>query len=660
MVELAEPGEYCKEWGSRKWQYEMLPMIPDEYRTVVKAEAYPQYDVLARLMNRRDVDGIICATDADREGEGIFRRVYEKAGIDKPVLRLWTASLEAEALREALEQAKDWHAYDGLAEAAWGRAVGDWLVGMNVSRALGALYGRNLPAGRVQTPTLAMIVRRDEQITSFVSKPFYQLVADLGEFKCTSERFSDRHATLGLAETAKGAPARVSQVETEKKRSLPPRLYDLVSLQKDASKIFGLTAAEGLAAAQALYEKRLLTYPRVESVYITAAERGLVEGFIDGIDRLPFEVEARQRDAGRLVDNEKVAGHHAILPTLTSLAINPEDLAGPEKAVYTLVVMRLLAALDDPFVYLAQKVDVDIAGIAFSAHGRHVVSKGYTRYVVSKAKEEEGDEDCRVLPEVSEGDELAVLSLEVQGKATRPPKHYSDDTLLAAMQSCGKDLDEERLREGLRGRGIGTPATRAGIIEGLIGHEYVERKGKRLTSTAKGRMLVSLAPAALTDAELTGKWEYELSRIEGGEVSLETYLSAVAELTRRLVERCGEEHDPSRLLTLRPSVGPCPVCGGRVRETRRSWSCESNRWAKDTTSGEYVRVEGCGFAFNKQIAKKVLSKKNIECLLEKGRTAAIKGFISKTGKAFEARLVVKDGRVSFDFEGIEKKTKVGK
>ena len=679
LVNLAMPDAYQGEaWADPHWSMESLPIAPTTWRWTVNREkgADKRYRELVALASRGDVDELVNACDPDREGEAIFRRVMEHAGIRKPSLRLWVASLDEHAIRDAWESMRPEADYRGLGDAADARAKADWLVGMNASRAHTLAYHRRLSVGRVQTPTLAMVVDRDMRIENHVPQPFWHVEAPMGGWTLSSERIENQASArdaLSMANSPDFA-FHIESAESRREHDAPPRLYDLTGLQKDMSKLHGLTAARTLAALQSLYEKKLATYPRTDSRYITHDDLGTLRSLVSN-ERADGFINPETRPAApRLeltVNDAKVAGHTAILPTAR---VGKDSLAGlgdDERLVLIRVVRRMWEAVSDDHVHdvatvkaiadagwLERHMDQagsELAELRFSSRSDQTVSMGWK--AIEQAREQETDDvkdagPRNVIPADLEPD--ATLPPVPQGGCrleegkTQPPKPFTEATLLAAMEHASRYVEDKELKAALdddesHSGGIGTPATRASIIEQLVRAGYMERKGRQLRSTTEGHLLVKVVTPGLKDVRLTAQWESMLSDIEHGDGNEEEFLLRIgrfcAELPVRVRAMATSAEGVKAVETARAqnSYGPCPRCGKPVVKTGSIWQCSSNRREKQA-DGTWKTVAGCGYKIYPEKFGKPLTDTMVRRALE-GRKPLVRGFVSKAGKAFDARLV---------------------
>ena len=665
LVRYAEPNDYGPRWAGT-WGFGQLPMIPDDWLLTVPKEAAKQFEIVKRLMN--SAERIVCATDAGREGEHIFRLIYQRAGCQAPVERLWVSSLTHEALKTGLANLHPGRRFDALAQAAEARAKADWLVGMNLTRAYTVRHGTPLSVGRVQTPTLALVVQRDELIEAFTPKPFWEVVARLGPgFDAVYVRPGDpdesgkapwvrrldqREDADATTQSIQGRPAVVVEVDRRTVRHRPPSLYDLTALQREANRRLGLSAAQALEAAQVLYEAKLITYPRTESRHLSEDVRPLLPALLGALPHrhAALALDHLQRGRGRVpgkahIDDTRLTDHHAIIPTGEafpgSLRLDKADGdAAALGGLCALVVSRFMSIFFPDQVVEETTVRLDIGGHAFLASGRREVQAGW-RVVEAGSQEDEGDEEkAAKLPPLSKGQPVPVLSLDVARKQTTAPQRYSDGSLLAAMKNAGRQVEDTDKAETLKDTGgLGTAATRAAMIETLIRRGFLVRKKKALVSTEKGRALVAAVVDPLSSPELTATWEQQLKEIEDGKGSAAGFIDAACGFVRDLVPRVQASMAavPGRERTAKV-VGSCPVCGKDVVEGGKAFGCSA--W----------RETGCAFKVWKVIAGKKLGAAHVRALLAKGRTRPLKGFRSRAGKPFEAALKLDtDNEVRFDF-----------
>lgn len=668
LVEYCEPDDYGASW-SGKWGFEQLPMIPETWRLRLGKGAGKQFGIVKRLL--KAAQQVICATDAGREGEHIFRLIYEYAGCTAPVQRLWVSSLTREALSAGLQNLLPAQAFEPLAQAAQARAKADWLVGMNLTRAYTVRHGTLCSVGRVQTPTLAMVVRRDEQIETFTPSPYYEVVASLepgfdaiyaraegadetGRVQWV-RRIEGREEADAIVESTRDRAAVVETAETRTVRRRPPTLYDLTSLQREANQRLGWTAAQTLATAQALYEAKVITYPRTESRHLPEDMRPLLPDLLASLAHphaapaLAHLRRSQGKEPGKgYIDDARLTDHHAIIPTQeplpASLSPGSDPASSTRPAVgelYALIVSRFVSIFFPDQVVEETLVQLDIGGHVFLASGRREMEAGWR--VVEPRRRDDGDEAAeQALPALDKGQQVIVQSLDVREKETAAPKRHTDASLLSAMKNAGRSLDDAAQAEVLKeSGGLGTPATRASVIESLLKRGYLARQKKSLVSTDKGRGLIAAVADPLRSPELTATWERQLKEIEDGQGSASGFLDAISGFVRELVP--GIRSSAAQVTggdDVAKAVGKCPRCGGPVIERPKSFGCSA--W----------RVTGCDFTVWKVMAGKRLGAAQVKTLLEKGRTAVIKGFKSKAGKPFEAVLKLDgDHKVGFDFGG---------
>ncbi len=565
LVGLKFPNDYGNGW-EQKWSFSQLPMIPDSWLFHVTDSTKAQYDLLKNLMNKDEVTEIICATDADREGECIFRYVYNMARCRKPVKRLWVSSLEESAIRKALSIMKPMSAYDNLFNAGYARARADWLVGMNGSRLFSVRYGGKLNIGRVQTPTLAMIVQRDTEVNGFVKQTYFTADLNCGAFTLSSARIDDEKSADALVSACDGCTVTISSVKREVKTDKAPKLYDLTTLQREANKGFGYTAQQTLDYTQSLYEGKLVTYPRTDSQYLSddmAQTAFDVAKLCDtyfgfGISHIP--------DIKKVINNSKVSGHHAIIPTSGISTADLSSLPTGEKNILTLIATKLICATAPAHKYEAVKLTGICNGTEFTATGRTILDMGWKAY----AKQSDKKNDEKSLPAVSEGQTFIVTASKGE-HFTSPPKPYTEDTLLSAMERAGnEDYDEDTEKKGL-----GTPATRAATIESLVKNGYVERDGKQLRATDRGKELVKVVPDEVKSAKLTAEWESKLQQIEHGSLPEAVFMSGIQQF---IAEMCRKYGAVDKSVSLSDGghepIGKCPKCGGEVVKGKFGWYCK--------------------------------------------------------------------------------------
>ena len=620
----------------KKWRYDDLPILPEPFRYVLAQGKEDAFQNLKRLMERPDVTELVNACDAGREGELIFRLVYEAAGCTKPFSRLWISSMEDAAIREGFADLRPGAEYDPLYQSALCRQKADWLIGINATRLFSVLYHRTLNVGRVQTPTLAMLVDRDWKISSFKKEKYHHVRLALEGAEAVSEKIAAPEEAEALRAACTGAAAACTTVTREQKKENPPKLYDLTTLQREANRLFGYTAKQTLDYAQSLYEKKLLTYPRTDSRFLTSDMAETASVVLHLAARVsPFDAcPAFFPDVSLLVNDGKVSDHHAIIPTLELENADLSTLPVGERNLLLLVCRELLCAVAEPFVYEAVTATFDCGGHTFTAKGRHVLAQGWRgidRLFRATLKEQPEDEaEPLALPDFAEGQTFQGVTATVTEHFTAPPKAYTEDTLLSAMESAGKeDMPEEAER-----RGLGTPATRAAIIEKLVAAGFVERKGKSLIPTKAGVNLVTVLPEPLTSPMLTAEWEQKLTAIAKGEGDPALFLAGITDMAKELVSTYSHISEEGQKLFApeRETVGLCPRCGKPVYEGKKNFACSDR---------------SCGFVLWKDdrfwtSRKKELTRKMAADLMKKGRTS-VKGMWSeKKGATYDAVVVLDD------------------
>jgi DNA topoisomerase III len=666
LVQLAEPEEYDAKF--KKWRMADLPIIPEQFRLVVRDErSRKQMAVITRMLKRDDVAAVVNACDAGREGELIFAWTYQKAGAKKPVERLWLSSMTAAAIKQAFGQLRPASDMALLEQAARSRSEADWIVGMNATRAatirLRSAFDRAVTLGRVQTPTLAILARREEEIRAFKPEPYWLVDATFEPVGGEPERRYDGRYHAGanprlktaaeaeaIVEAVRGRPGEITKLEKSTKKERAPLLYDLTSLQRDANTRYGFSARRTLAAAQRLYEEhKALTYPRTNSRFLSGdlvselkpiaslvgnhREYARAAAYVTGLDVLPL---------GRVVNDAKVTDHHAIIPTRAEHRV--DRMSDDDRRVYDLVARRFLAVFHPDAVFENTRLETTVGEHVFRTRGRLLVEPGWRGVYGEGLDERAGDDDegaDQQLPKLAQGEDVRTLEVAAAEKETKPPRRYSDASLLAAMETAGKLVDDDELREAMKDSGIGTPATRAAIIERLIDVGYIEREGRSLVCTEKGLSVIQLlGEHALTSPSLTGDWEHRLGRIEEGEEQRERFMRDIAAFAGETVRELDEKLKSVRIP--RANLGPCPVCGRDIVENRKGFSC----WSRENP--------GCGFVIWKSKAGKNLPATVARELIARGRTEkAVTGFKSRSGRSFRARLALmqtEDGkwRVEFD------------
>jgi len=669
LVELTDPEDYDEKF--KKWRMADLPIVPEQFRLRPRdKKAEKQLKVIHKLLKRDDVDRVVNACDAGREGELIFAYIYETSGVDKPVERLWISSLTKTAIKEGFEHLRPGEQLAALEAAARSRSEADWLVGMNATRAATirgrAWVGGVVSLGRVQTPTLALMVKREREIQAFVPEPYWLVHAEFDPryqglwFEGDETRLKEAKRAEEIATKVSGKDGVVESVERKEQSERAPLLYDLTSLQRDANRRFGFSARRTLQAAQSLYEdKKAITYPRTNSRWLsgdlvpqlkpTAAtlqpigEYAAGARYVLGLQQLPL---------ARVVNDSKVSDHHAIIPT--DVEHDVSRFSPDERRVFDLIARRFLAVFHPPARYARTTVVTLVEEERFRSRGKVTLEAGWRGVygLLSDAEaqqqrqDEEGENESAELPPLEQGQTVKCASAEVEAKETKPPPRYTEATLLSAMETAGKLIDDEELREAMKESGLGTPATRAETIETLIRREYIERAGKDLTPTPKGLQVITmLEEHPLTSPELTGNWEKRLTDIEHGSDDRGKFIGDIAEFTRATVEKIAEL-DKEKLRPERVELGPCPRCGAEtgeiIKENSKAYGCTSWKSREET---------GCGFVIWKRVAGRTITPELARQLLEEGKTKeVVSGFRSRAGKPFRARLVLNDeGKVEFDF-----------
>ena len=632
LVSFAEAGQYDEKYC--KWRYEDLPILPQPWQFIVPDEKKQQFEIVRSLLNCPDVDSVTAATDAGREGELIFRFVYQMAGCTKPVKRLWISSMEDAAIREGFANLRPDSDYDALYQSALCRAKADWLVGINATRLFSVLYHKTLTVGRVQTPTLKMLVDRDAKILRFQKEKYYTVGIHSGSLKADSGHIASMDEANTLKSTCAGTSAICTSIKRERKAEQPPKLYDLTTLQREANRLFGFTAKQAHDYAQQLYEKKLLTYPRTDSQYLTEDMGQTAQHLVsDLLGLLPFTQGLDLTpEVGRILNSKKVSDHHAIIPTSEFVKQGFTGLAESECKLMNLVCSKLLCAIAAPHEYETVTAVFSCAGNEFTAKGKTVLVPGWKEIdqrFRSTLKADTEEEVLNTLPELAEGQSFSVTA-NVSEHFTSPPKAYTEDTLLSAMERAGaEDMPEEAERKGL-----GTPATRAAILEKLVQMGFVQRKGKQLVPTKDGINLAVVLPESLTSPVLTAEWENRLTEIAKGNADPDEFMAEIEAQVRQLVKTysCISADKQNLFQSERVIIGKCPRCGENVYEGKKNFYC-GNR--------------GCQFVMWKndrffEQRKKAFTPKIAAALLKNGK-AKVKGLYSeKTGKTYDATVLLAD------------------
>ena len=638
LVTLADPEGYDKKY--KEWNLDVLPMIPKKWELVVIGQTSKQYHHVKAQLFRKDISEIIIATDAGREGELVARWILDKSGCRKPIKRLWISSVTDKAIREGFSHLKDGRNYNPLYHAALGRAKADWLVGINATRLFSVLYHRTLNIGRVMSPTLAIIVQREAEIDAFKPVPFYSVALDLPSFTAASARMDKKADAEQLKTACQGGTVTVKQVERRDKSEKPPALYDLTTLQRDANRLLGFTAQQTLDYLQNLYEKKLCTYPRTDSRYLTSDMAEGLPVLVNLVaNAMPFRKGiAISCDAAAVINDKKVTDHHAVIPTRSIREANLSALPVGERAILELVALRLLCAVAPPYTYAETAITVECDGAEFTAKGRTVKQPGWraldAAYRASmKNVEPDGNSEDKALPELTEGQALPVAGAAVKEGKTTPPKHFTEDTLLSAMETAGKDdMPEDAERKGL-----GTPATRAGILEKLVSTGFLERKKSKKTvqllPSHDAISLITVLPEQLQSPLLTAEWEYRLGEIERGELAPEDFMAEITAMLKELVGTYQVIKGSEYLFTPpREVVGKCPRCGGEIAEMQKGFFCQD---------------KSCKFAIWKNnnwwaAKRKQPTKAIVAALLKDGRAHVTGLYSEKSGKTYDATVVLED------------------
>ena len=645
LVELSQPEAYDEKYA--KWRYDDLPILPEHWQYQVSASTKKQFGILKKLMQRKDVESLVCATDAGREGELIFRLVYHQCSCKKPVERLWISSMEDSAIREGFQKLRPGTEYDALYEAALCRERADWIVGINATRLFSCLYGQTLNVGRVMTPTLAMVVMRDAAIRAFKPEPFYSAELKFRDFQAGGERMKEKaEAEKLVAECCQAGSAIITKVEQKEKSEKPPALFDLTSLQREANRQLGFTAQQTLDYTQALYEKKLVTYPRTDSRYLTDDMAPLVPELVSVIQQ-SFQIQPDAPapvNAAQVVNSKKVTDHHAIIPTKTAAGYDISSLPSGEQAILTMLAVRLICAVGTPCRYAETIVEAECASQKFCTKGKTVTDMGWRRYVGKAAEDAEKNAEAGDLPELSEGMTLELAGVDLKEGKTSPPKRFTEDLLLSAMESASSD----EFPAGVERKGIGTPATRAAIIEKLVQKGFIERRGdkktKYLCSTDKGNALVTVVPEQIQSPSMTADWEEKLLKIEHGEYDSDAFMGEISNMVSGLVKTYEAVKGADVLMQPeRKTIGSCPACGSDVCETTKGWFC---------------RDKSCKFALWKenrffQTLGKQMTEELARQLLNQGKARLTHCYSKKSGRYYDTTVHVEtgeDGAAAFKLE----------
>ena len=645
LVELSQPEAYDEKYA--KWRYDDLPILPEHWQYQVSASTKKQFGILKKLMQRKDVESLICATDAGREGELIFRLVYHQCGCKKPVERLWISSMEDSAIREGFQKLRPGTEYDALYEAALCRERADWIVGINATRLFSCLYGQTLNVGRVMTPTLAMVVMRDAAIRAFKPEPFYSAELRFRDFQAGSERMKAKaEAEKLVAECCQAGSAIITKVEQKEKSEKPPALFDLTSLQREANRQLGFTAQQTLDYTQALYEKKLVTYPRTDSRYLTDDMAPLVPELVSAIQQ-SFQIQPdvpATVNATQVINSKKVTDHHAIIPTKTAAGYDISSLPSGEQAILTMLAVRLICAVGTLCLYAETVVEAECAGQKFCTKGKTVMDIGWRRYAGKPVEEAEKNAEVGDLPELSEGMTLELAGVDLKEGKTSPPKRFTEDLLLSAMESASSD----EFPAGVERKGIGTPATRAAIIEKLVQKGFIERRGDKKTkyicSTDKGNALVTVVPEQIQSPSMTADWEEKLLKIEHGEYDSDAFMGEISSMVSGLVKTYEAVKGADVLMQPeRKVIGSCPACGSDVCETAKGWFCRDKR-CKFALWKENRFFQTLGKQMTEELAKQ---------LVNQGKARLTHCYSRKSNRYYDTTVYVEtgeDGAAAFKLE----------
>lgn len=645
LVELSQPEAYDEKYV--KWRYDDLPILPEHWQYQVSTSTKKQFGILKKLMLRKDVESLICATDAGREGELIFRLVYHQCGCKKPVERLWISSMEDSAIREGFQKLRPGTEYDALYEAALCRERADWIVGINATRLFSCLYGQTLNVGRVMTPTLAMVVMRDAAIRAFKPEPFYSAELKFRDFQAGGERMKAKaEAEKLVAECCQAGSAIITKVEQKEKSEKPPTLFDLTLLQREANRQLGFTAQQTLDYTQALYEKKLVTYPRTDSRYLTDDMAPLVPELVSVIQQ-SFRIQPDEPvpvNAAQVINSNKVTDHHAIIPTKTAAGYDISSLPSGEQAILTMLAVRLICAVGTPCHYAETIVEAECAGQKFRTKVKTVTDMGWRQYAGKPVEDAEKNAEAGDLPELSEGMTLELAGVDLKEGKTSPPKRFTEDLLLSAMESASSD----EFPAGVERKGIGTPATRAAIIEKLVQKGFIERRGdkkmKYLCSTDKGNALVTVVPEQIQSPSMTADWEEKLLKIEHGEYDSDAFMGEISSMVSGLVKTYEAVKGADVLMQPeRKVIGSCPACGSDVCETAKGWFC---------------RDKSCKFALWKenrffQTLGKQMTEELAKQLVNQGKARLTHCYSKKSGRYYDTTVHVEtgeDGAAAFKLE----------
>lgn len=620
LVTLSKPSKYDEKYY--KWNFEDLPIIPDRFKTEVIKNSSKQYNVLKKLINRDDVSSLVCATDAGREGELIFRLIYEKIGTNKPFKRLWISSMEDESIRKGFENLRDSIEFDNLYKSAQCRQKADWLMGLNLTRLISIKNNKLLPVGRVQTPTLKLIVDRDYEIEHFIKDKYYVVEIDFEDFKMTSGRIDKEEEAVALLNSIPGEIT-INDVEEKNKTTKPEKPYDLTTLQREANKKYSLSAKETLKIVQKLYEKKYVTYPRTDSRYLNEDMQVSIN---DLLTKINYDFDIDKDNFISIFNDKKISDHHAIIPTITGVGADKEDFDENQIKIFDMIVKKLIASVSENLIEKLTKIKTNINGYEFTANGKVTIQEGF------KGIYRDENVDNNKLPLISKGDILAKSDSKINEKYTNPKARYTEDTLLKAMENAGKDLLDPNVE--IEREGLGTTATRADIIEKLIKDKYVSRSKKQLISTDLGRTLIEIAPDTIKDTKMTVDWENMFSEIASGKTEDSEFMNDLTNTIRTIIRSYNIENTFEKTDNFKKtseSFGKCPYCGGDIYLSDKSIFCENSKYGKN--KGD------CRLSIYRIMSGHKLNKKECKDLIEKGETEEINSFKSnKSGKKFTAKI----------------------
>lgn len=634
LVSLASADTYHAKYS--KWNYQDLPIIPQEWQYTVNINTKKQFEILKELIAKKEVTELICATDAGREGELIFRLVYQKCNCKKPVKRLWISSLEDSAILKGMAELENSQKYDSLYDAALCRAKADWLIGVNASRLFSCLYHKTLNVGRVMTPTLAFLTEREKEISSFQKQKFYQVEIDCGDFCAISEKIESKTDAEKVKQKCLGKTAVVQSIEQKQKTEKPPKLYDLTTLQRESNKIYGYTAQQTLEYLQALYEKKLATYPRTDSNYITEDMKNSIPELITVISQ-KIGIEITTQNIENIVDSSKVSDHHALLPTKSIETANLSELPAGERNIVKLLLYRLLIAVGEAYCYAETNVLLECEGTFFKTNAKNILQKGWKEIleVFQKTLREKNKKESEmILPDLQQNQQIKGVKSSVKEGMTAPPKHFTEDTLLLAMENAS--AEDFKQIENAEKKGLGTPATRAGIIEKLIKCGFAERNQKQILPTQKGFDLIEVVPQTIKSAKLTAEWESKLKEIEKNHILSQNFMQEIETMLSELIKSYENSDLLKSISTEKEIIGKCPRCGRAVYEGQKNYYCSGY---KDNPPCHFVLWKDNLFFTSK---RKTFTKQLAVEFLSKGRVKMTELYSEKKDRYYNATVVMQD------------------